>query len=39
METACIYEHITLSESDIFYLEIDSLDNELLKYANEKIDA
>lgn len=39
METACIYEHITLSESDIFYLEIESLDNELLKYANEKIDA
>lgn len=38
METACIYEHISLSESDIFYLEIESLDNELLKYANEKID-
>lgn len=37
METACIYEHITLSESDIFYLEIESLDNELLKYANKKI--
>lgn len=38
METACIYEYVTLFESDIFYLEIDSLDNELLKYANEKID-
>ena len=39
METACIYEQIALSENDIFYLEIDSLDNELLKYANEKMDA
>lgn len=38
METACVYEHMTLSESDIFYLEIESLDNELLKYANEKIE-
>ena len=38
METACIYEKITLLRNDIFYLEIDSLDNELLKYANEKID-
>ena len=38
METACIYETITLFENDIFYLEIESLDNELLKYANKKID-
>lgn len=36
METACIYENITLFENDIFYLEIESLDNELLKYANKK---
>ena len=38
METACIYEIATLLKEDIFYLEVDSLDNELLKYANEKID-
>lgn len=38
METACIYENIILFENDIFYLEIESLDNELLKYANKKID-
>ena len=25
-------------KEDIFYLEVDSLDNELLKYANEKIE-
>lgn len=36
METACIYENIILFENDIFYLEIESLDNELLKYANKK---
>ncbi|MBU5479884.1 hypothetical protein [Blautia sp. MSJ-19] len=39
METACIYETATLLKEDIFYLEVDSLDNELLKYANEKIEA
>lgn len=38
METACIYETATLLKEDIFYLEVDSLDNELLKYANEKIE-
>ena len=38
METACIYESATLFKEDIFYLEVDSLDNELLKYANEKIE-
>ena len=38
METACIYETATLFKEDIFYLEVDSLDNELLKYANEKIE-
>ena len=38
METACRYETTTLLKEDIFYLEIDSLDNELLKYANEKIE-
>ena len=38
METACIYENITLLGSDIFYVEMESLDNELLKYAHEKID-
>lgn len=38
METACIYETATLRKEDIFYLEVDSLDNELLKYANEKIE-
>ena len=27
-----------LLKEDIFYLEVDSLDNELLKYANEKIE-
>ena len=36
METACIYETATLLKEDIFYLEVDSLDNELLKYANKK---
>ena len=38
METACIYETATLLKDDIFYLEVDSLDNELLKYTNEKIE-
>ena len=38
METACIYETATLFKEDIFYQEVDSLDNELLKYANEKIE-
>ena len=38
METACIYETAILLKEDIFYLEVDSLDNELLKYANEKIE-
>ena len=38
IETACIYETATLLKEDIFYLEVDSLDNELLKYANEKIE-
>lgn len=38
METACIYETATLFKEDNFYLEIESLDNELLKYANEKIE-
>lgn len=37
METACSYETATLLKADIFYLEVDSLDNELLKYANEKM--
>ena len=38
METACSYETATLLKDDIFYLEVDSLDNELLKYTNEKIE-
>ena len=38
METACIYENATLLKEEIFHLEVDSLDNELLKYANEKIE-
>ena len=38
METAHIFENVTLQANDIFYMEIESIDNELLKYANEKLD-
>ena len=38
METACSYVTATLRKEDIFYLDVDSLDNELLIYANEKIE-
>lgn len=38
METARIFENVTLQINDIFYMEIESIDNELLKYANDKLD-
>lgn len=38
METAKSYENVEVAEKNIVFLEIESPDNELLKYANKQID-
>lgn len=37
METAMPYEIISISTKDIVYLEIESIDNSLLRYANKAL--
>lgn len=37
MSNAKIYENVEIAENKITFLEIESMNNELLKYANERI--